>query len=286
LPTTHIALYNCQMSATVDRSAPGLKRDLELLEALGSDAAQAAGGLGVSRLAEMVGRDKGQVSRALRVLESEGLVERDSATREFRIGWRIFALAALNARTHLLQVAPAFIDRLAAELNEAVHLCVPQGRAVLTVLSKVPADSQRLGWEGRLVPATRTSAGRVLWMDATLADLTERFEPSDFVGSGPRHRVKNASELYEEISSSRERGYALVDEEFEVDLVGASAAVRDFRGQVVAAVNVSASKARLGPRLIEAGEAVARTAAEITLKLGGGASSWGSPVTVGWHKPS
>ncbi len=274
------------MLTAVDRSAPGLKRNLELLEGLGSEAAQAAGGLGVSQLAETVGRDKGQVSRALRVLESEGLVERDGATRKFRIGWRIFALAALNARSHLIRVAPPLIDRLAAELNEAVHLCVMQGHDVLTVLSKVPADSTRLGWEGRLVPAARTSAGRVLWMDATLAELTERCGPSDFVGSGPQHRVKSARDLREQISMARERGYAVVDEEFEADLVGASAAVRDFRGQVVAAVNVSASKARLGSRLVEAGEAVARTAADITLKLGGGAAAWGTPTALGWHKPS
>src|ERR671937_1288542 len=54
----------------------GLRRDLELLWGLASDDARSRGGLGVVRLADLVQRDKSQVSRALRALEEVGLVER------------------------------------------------------------------------------------------------------------------------------------------------------------------------------------------------------------------
>jgi len=59
-----------------------------------------------------------------------------------------------------------------------------------------------------------------------------------------------------------------VDEEFEFGLVGAGAPVRDFKGQLVAALNVSAPKFRLGERLQSAGEEVKRAADELSTLLG------------------
>jgi DNA-binding IclR family transcriptional regulator len=53
--------------------------------------------------------------------------------------------------------------------------------------------------------------------------------------------------------AARAQGYALVDEEF--GLVSVAASVRDFKGQLVAALRVSAPKFHLGERL-ERGEEV------------------------------
>ncbi len=252
----------------IDRSAPGLVRDLELLEVLGANDA-AYGGLGTVRIAQLVNRDKGQVSRSLRALEHEHLVERDPMTREYRLGWRVYALAARSSAGRLLQVAPTVIRELVAELDETVHLCTLQGLDVLTVLSFSPLRESRVGWEGRCVPAACTSAGRVLLADVPLDIMRSHFGPEHFTMVGPRQRVHNAVELYDEVVATRERGYAIVDEEFEADLVGASAPVRDFRGQVVAAINVSGSKASLGSRLEEAGQLVARYSFEISQRMSG-----------------
>ena len=64
----------------------GLIRDVELLEVLAKQEA-GAGGLGVSRIAELAGRDKAQVSRALATLADAGLVTRDDDTKAYRPGW-------------------------------------------------------------------------------------------------------------------------------------------------------------------------------------------------------
>ncbi len=281
------ASYNQPMVRTTERIDGSLRRDLAILEALSSEEALSHGGLGVLRLAELVARDKGQISRTMRSLESEGLVERDLVTREYRLGWRIFSIAAVSVQSILMQAAPSVLKALAAELDEAVHLCVLQADGVLTVISQVPTESNRLGWEGRCVPVTCTSAGRVLLMDAGLEDLRARFGPKDFASAGPQQRVTNVEELFAEILSVRSQGYALVDEEFELDLVGVSAPIRDFRGGVVAALNVSATKSRLHCSLRDAGEAVASAAEELSVRLGGSQGRIETALAgVGWHKPS
>ncbi|GAB3561741.1 IclR family transcriptional regulator [Amycolatopsis endophytica] len=247
----------------------GLRRDVDLLEALASEEAQHAGGLGVVRLAHLVGREKSQVSRALKALAEVGIVERDPDTLEYRLGWRLFSLVARTVEDRLLRAAEPVMHTLSGELEETVHLCVLRENQVLTLLS-VSGHSFRVhGWEGRGVPAPCTSAGRVLLSDATPDELYVRFGLQADLGAGcPRSPVRTLPDLWSAIQRSRRDGYAAVREEFEEDLVGVSAPVRDFRGRVVAALNVSAPKDRLAARLADAGRVTARAAGVVSEQLG------------------
>lgn len=208
-------------------------RALDVLLTLGDDEAADNGGLGVVRVAELLGRDKSQVSRTLKTLASHGFVDRDPDTLEYRLGWQLYTLAARTGRSRLLALAPAYLRRLVDELGETAHLSVLEGDDVLTLLSeRSPSLVQATDWSGHRVPAHCTSSGRALLLD---------------VG---------------------ELGYAAVDGEFEPGLVGAAAPVRDFRGRIIAALNVSGPKFRLGERLDAAGSAVARAANELSAQMG------------------
>jgi len=247
----------------------GLRRDLALLQALASDEARQRAGLGVVRLAEMLQRDKSQVSRALRALEQVGLVERDAATREYRLGWLLFGLAARAGESRLVQLAPAIMRTLVAQLDESVHLCVLQGNQVLTILTEAPSHAFRAtGWVGHTIPAHCSSAGRVLLSDYSRDDLEQRFKGATLGPVGPVQLVRNLDQLYHQVQLARQQGYAIVCEEFEAELVGASAPVYDFRGHVVAALNVSAPKFRLDTGLEVAGRETAAAAVKLSCQLG------------------
>lgn len=245
-----------------------LRRGILVLQALGSDEAL-AGGLGVLRLAELVGQDKSQVSRTLKTLAEYGLVDRDAATRAYRLGWAAFALAARAGDTRLLTAGEPVVRGLAEMLGERVHLSVLRGIEVLTVLSHSPPRAiQAAGWVGRTVPAYCTSSGYALLLDA---DVDELFSGVELAPLGPR-TPRSLEELAARVDAARERGYAIADEEFEPGLLAAAAPVRDFRGRIAAALNVSAPKFRLEPRLGEAGAAVAEAAAQLSALLGSPAS--------------
>ncbi|MGY0021170.1 IclR family transcriptional regulator [Streptomyces sp. cg35] len=246
----------------------GLNRDLRLLDALALHEAERGRGLGVVELAQRTGREKSQVSRALKALAEEGVVERDPDTLEYRLGWRLFSMVARTAESRLLRIAEPVMRRLAAQLEETCHLCVLRDSEVLTVLS-VSAHSYRAhGWEGRGVPAARTSAGRVLLLDATPDELYVRLGMGDLSGGFDGSLVHSVQELWQRIQEARARGYAEVREEFESGLVGVSAPIRDFRGRVVAAFNVGAPEERLGGSLEEAGRITVRAAARVSAALG------------------
>jgi DNA-binding IclR family transcriptional regulator len=244
-------------------TATSLKRGLAILLAL-----EGGNELGVTRIAEVVGREKSQVSRTLKVLAEHGLVERDAETLAYRLGWRLFALAAVAGEPRLAAAAPGFLRELVRTFHEGTHLSILQGSGVLTVISEPPPQAvQAVSWVGRVVPAACTSAGYALLLDHDRRDLGRLVPDAAFRRRHPR-APQTGDELWERLVAARSRGYALADEEFEPGLVAVAAPIRDFRGQIVAAVNVSAPKFRFAARLEEAGEQVRAVAEELSHVLG------------------
>ena len=274
-------------TTTPRRNASGLRRDLDLLEVLGSPEAESNNGLGVVRIAELTRRDKGQVSRTLATLADAGLVARDSANQHYRLGYQLYALAARTLESRLVREAAPFLRRVVVATHETAHLCVLRGDNVLTLTSELSEYAFRgVGWEGVSVAAWRTSSGRVLISDRSEDDLERWYDlhGRDRAVTGPRSPVMqeagapaalegkplftDLSGLLSEIHRIRTRGFAIVDEEFELGVVGASAPVYDFRGSIAAAINVSAPKSRVGSHLNEMGTLIARVATELSRHLG------------------
>ena len=174
-----------------------LRRELAILTVLGGEDAVEDGGLGVVRIADLIGREKSQVSRTLKTLAESGFVDRDAATLQYRLGWRFFALAARAGEQRLLSVAPALLERLVENVGETVHLSVLQGVEVLTVLSKSPPHAVKAdGWAGRTVPIYCTSSGRALLFDHDDEAIQNLLSDVEFRELRPG-TVRNVEELEE-----------------------------------------------------------------------------------------
>src|SRR4051812_8694829 len=230
-----------------------LARGLDVLAALAEPAHP--DGLGVVALTEIVGGDKSQVSRTLATLEERGFVERNRETLAYRLGWRLFGLAARVAESRLVAESPPVLRGLVRELGESAHLSVRQGAQVLTLVSESPeATIHAPGRVGGLTPLANTSAGRVLAFELDDSEL-------ESLGLAAHAQA---------IAAARAVGYAIVREEFEPGLVAAAAPVRDGAGRVVAAVNVSAPRFRFDERLDAAAHRVVEAAEMLSVAIGGG----------------
>jgi DNA-binding IclR family transcriptional regulator len=235
-----------------------IRRGVEALLTLASDEAAAEGGLGVTRVARMLGREKTQVSRTLATLAEYGLVDRDPDTRAYRLGWRIYAMGQLAGSRHLLDSARPLLGALVARFGEGAHLSVLQGNEVVTVLSEQsPHPVRAVNWIGRNTPAYCTSAGKALLLDRTSEELEALFD------------APTARGLAAGIGAARDGGYAVADEEMDAGLTAAAAPVRDAEGRIVAAINVSGPSFRVRSRLAEIGAGVADAAAELSAALSG-----------------
>lgn len=242
---------------------------MQVLLALGTDEAVATGGLGVTRIGALTGHEKSQVSRAIATLAEFGLVERVPGGRAYRLGWTCFALAARAGEPRLLEEAAPVLKRLVDEASETAHLSVLRGVQVLTLVSEFPPHAiAARGWAGRTVPAYCTSSGRALLLDHDRANLEKLFGgDTAFERSGP-NCPPDVDELERRVKRARQVGYTRADEEFEPGLVAVAAPIRDFTGRIVAAINVSAPKFRLGRRLDATGQLVREGANQVSAALG------------------
>jgi IclR family KDG regulon transcriptional repressor len=268
--------------APTSETASSLRRALALIRALASDEAIAAGGLGVTRLAEITRADKSRVSRALQLLADEGFVERSGETRAYRLGWQMYAMAARSGDLRMLAIAPPHLERLTERFNERSYLSVRHGEALYTVLSRSPRRSiETAPWTGLPVPLHCGAAGRALLLGMSDEAIRTLLGPGPYPAFGPR-APRTFDDLVERLEAERERGWVLVDEEFEVGRVGVAAPVRDFRGETVAALNISAPKFRFDLEPRDAGAQLMQAAADLSRELGwdGGNGPLG-PVSVG-----
>ena len=249
--------------------ATSLRRGILLLDALATDEAIAAGGLGVAQLARLIEDDKSQISRTLKALHGHGLVERDPDTRAYRLGAALFTLAERASRSQIISLGERVLKDLVETVGERVHLTMLQAPDVLTVLSESPPHAiQAAGWIGRTHPAYCSSTGQALLLDADLEELRHIFARVKFVQHAPR-TARSVDEFHARIKTARTRGYAVVRDEFEVGHLAVAAPVRDYRGRIRAALNVSGPKFRLAPRVAELGAAVVAAAEGIARELGG-----------------
>ncbi len=273
------------------RNAAGLRRDLEVLEVLGSHTSIKEHGLGVNKVAELTGRDKGQISRNLSTLADAGFVERDRSTAKYRLGFQLYAMAARTKEARLVVESEQYLRKVVNRLHETAHLCVLRGGNVLTLKSELSSSAFRgVGWEGVSVGALRTSSGRALLSDWTEDEVRDWYLehakdslvvqptlglptsiPESFVRTSAvtdNTKINSVEDLLTELEHIRKRGYAIVDEEFELGLVGASAPIRDSSNRIVGVINISAPKTRIGQHLEQVGRIVGEISGELSKQLG------------------
>jgi DNA-binding IclR family transcriptional regulator len=199
-------------------------------------------------------------------------------------------LAARTAEATLVTEARPYLRRIARHTRETTHLCVLRGGNVLTLISELsPYEVRTTGWEGVTTAAWRTPSGRVLisdWDEPALLDwYREHGEDRALVGptgapltssmftvldtpQAGTSKIVDLDSLKAELALIRSRGYAVSEEELELGVVAASAPVVDFTGRVIAAVNVSGPKARVGDRLDKLGAYVGQAAVPLSRHLG------------------
>ncbi|GAB2741128.1 IclR family transcriptional regulator [Sinomonas soli] len=228
--------------------------------------------LGVTEIAAQVGLHKSSVSRILSTLESEGLVERDEPTRRFRLGLGIIAVAGpLLADLDVRRVAYPVLRELGEKTGETSALLLWNGHEAISV-EQIPSRHQV---KHTTTLGTRYATALSASVQVFLATETpERVHELLDTGAVQLPQAdSSALDAYAaRLADAAAKGYAVNYGETSPDEVGVASPVYDHRGDVVAAVLISAPRFRVSPeRLAEICEACARAAVDVTRRLGGNA---------------
>ena len=199
--------------------------------------------LSLSEVAAITKLSRAAARRFLHTLVSLGYMRMDGS--QFSLRPKILELGyAYLSSLSLPEVALPHLEQLVEQVRESssvsqldgddvVYIARVPTRRIMTVAISV----------GTRFPAYATSMGRVLladrpddWLDGYLDSVT--------LVPLTSHTVSDPGVLRAELSTIREQGWALVDQELEEGLRSVAAPIRDADGRAIAAVNVSTHAGR------------------------------------------
>lgn len=208
-----------------------------------------------------------QIARALKLpaatvysilyaLEGNGYVQRSSSDAKFVLGYQFLTKAqAVLSKTDFLTSAKPFLRNLAANFQVNVHYGVLHQWKVLYLHRELgrfpPVVSEIIGLTD--LPYC-TAIGKALLMGLSEDQLEAYVNQENFIQLTPR-TIVDPMELIREVRRCKERGFSLSLEEAHLGIIGIGAPLRNFQGQVIAAISISVEKERYekeGEQLVKA----------------------------------
>jgi IclR family acetate operon transcriptional repressor len=244
-----------------------LKRASAILDAV----ARQPGGIGLSQIGAEVGLHSSTAFHLIQTLVSLGFLAQLPDSRRYRIGPRLFTLAAgALDETALLALATPSLERLSADTGYASHLAV-RSKQEIVVIARTAATGllQLAAHPGATRPAHATAIGKMLLAAMAPDEFDRLLETLPLPAFTPR-TLTDARALRREIEGIRRTGLARDDCELDRDVRCIAVPVFDFAGRCAAAMGISGPAWRLAPETMEkAARHLRAAAAELSGQLGG-----------------
>lgn len=219
-----------------DAGVQSINRAFQILEALMDHQK----GLRIAELVEILHLNKSTIHRILQTLDAWGYIDKDERTKSYRLGMKVMALSShyLNG-LELKTVALPFLERLQQQTKVFVHLGILDGNEIVYLEKIGPYTHFSMYSQiGRRAPLYSTALGKAVFSNLDnghraeiLKNLT--YEPIT------EHTVRNEVEFLEEIAITKQRGYAIDEQENELEMRCVAVPIFDFTGRVIAAVSAS-----------------------------------------------
>jgi IclR family transcriptional regulator, acetate operon repressor len=246
-------------------SVQSLDRAIQLLRLVAD-----ADGLSLTALSRASGLAPSTAYRMLTTLQHHGVAEFDEADQLWFTGVELFRMgASFLRRGKLAERGRVIIEGLRAATGETANLAVAEADAVVFVTQAESHEAIRAFFRpgtrgpyhasgiGKAILAFRDAAAR----RSALPDRLEGFTPKT---------LTNLDRLESDFALTRERGFALDDEERNLGMRCIAAPVFNAFGEPFGGVSVSGPSVRVDDAFVaRVGPLVVEAAAELTRAVGG-----------------
>jgi len=224
----------------------------------------------IHELSETLNLYPSTVHRIIDTLHHVGYIEKRFDSDEYQLGLKAIelGLSKLN-QINLIKEANPYLEALSKEMNENVYLGVLfEGEVLYETKKEALRKISLITHVGTRALVHSTALGKVL-----IANLPPK-ERKIILGSNPLQRrtkntIINRRALEKELEKVKKLGYAIDAEENENEIRCIAAPIRNYRGEVIAAVSISGPSYRFTLEREETMiKAIIKTAKEISLRLG------------------
>jgi IclR family transcriptional regulator, KDG regulon repressor len=225
--------------------------------------------LGVTEISHRIGLNKSTVHRLIKTLEKAGFIEKNPKTRKYQLGLSLLNLSGIiSIHTETYLEALPILESLVNNLGEAAHISVLEG-ANTVYLHKVQCKHpvRLLSHVGKNNPCSCTSSGKVI-LAFQSEEVIESVIRQGLPHCGP-NSITDPIQFRKNLKEIRQKGYAICIDELHEGVISIAAPIRDYSGEVVAAVSVVGPKQRIRPSDIPRFvEQICRAGQEISNMLG------------------
>lgn len=220
-------------------------------------------------IATRTGLPRATAHRLASTLRDIGLLEQNGRRDTYKLGMKLFQFGSLVlANLDLDKRARPHTTRLQHITGETVHLCVFDGSEMAFVErheTGSAANTAVTRIEATPVFCTGVGKAFLAFQEALLIDRII----DEGLSRRTTHTLTDPQALRDDLQRTRERGYAVDNEENEPGIRCLAAPVRDANGQVIAAISVSGPVERIAPARIEGLAPIVReTADAVSRELG------------------
>lgn len=211
-----------------------VERTMLILETLSK-----AEAINLENMAKMTALPKATLLRFLSSLISLGYVYRDSAD-QYHLTLKMFMVGSRSlSHIDLVSTAKPFAKKLSQELGETVHMGILEDDEAVYVLKEESSYTLRMySRVGKVIPLYCTAIGKIFLSEMSEDELEEYFRTNPLKPFTPKS-IRTHHALREELERTRQRGWAIDDEEHEENVFCIGAPVRDYTGKTIAAMSVS-----------------------------------------------
>jgi DNA-binding IclR family transcriptional regulator len=218
---------------------------------------------------------KATLYRFLQTLTHQGMLAHDPDTGTYALGVRLVRLAhAAWSQSSLAPIARPWIDSLAAETGETIHLAqLDMGQVLYVDKRNAARPVEMFAQAGKVGPAYCTGVGKAMLAFLPEDQLAAALTRQSF-HRHTEHTLDTPQALRAELAAIRARGHAFDREEHEPGIICCAVPILSRSGRVLGAISVTSTTARTTLAVLEAGadrikDCAARIAAE--------AESWRFP---------
>jgi IclR family transcriptional regulator, KDG regulon repressor len=205
----------------------------------------------ITDLASELGIAKSTVSRLMSTLASEGYVIKEQGSQKYRLGLSVLNLAGVVTSTmDIHRESLPVLERLSKGIDETCHLVFLEGTDVVYLLKFESSHPVRVSSHvGKRNPSHCTSSGKVL-LAYQSEDVVNRVIANGLIRYTPR-TITNPDQLRKDLQKVKKDGYCISIEEFIEGVNTVGAPIRDYTGQVIAAITIVAPAQRMHERNIQ-----------------------------------
>jgi DNA-binding IclR family transcriptional regulator len=241
---------------------PGGVQSIARAFAIAEEIARNREGISLAELSKRVGLHNSTTFHLVKTMVQLGYVSQLADSRKYRIGRRMFTLAAgALDEIELVSVATPILEKLTGDTGEYSHFAIRSGEQIVVVAKTAGTGIfQMVDRTGAVRPGHATALGKVL-LAALSPPQLERYLDTSELRKFTAKTIVEREALLRELDEVRRKGLAFDDGEFDAEARCVAVPVHDFTGRVAGAIGMSGPMWRLSLQALQEKSKYVRDAA-------------------------